>query len=332
MEFDDGNDAGNNGIWEWQGDEYSLQRDTRNELPHLFWDKINQNEDDLLYILDEHTPIKDCADLGHLLSDLGGDATKGWEECRDSMQLKRRRMLQFTSDARESPNDEMASALLKTKSTIMEDEIAESLECTAQWASAFSEERSGLNCEGLDQSSDGWLVDCLNESEMQCSPDEMNTIVAFNQQADISGLLTTFTSLRDICLTHAFLLSFHRFIEYYQDSPTMETDTMPEITAPINLKVSKGKKSCIRSPRKLTTSVAYPFALIKPCGVHGDLTLSDINQRIHAPPPSKLKHVKDEDPFDLYPTSAFSGKPVVVKTKIRTEGGQGSITITRTKG
>ncbi|XP_042379622.1 protein XRI1-like isoform X1 [Zingiber officinale] len=308
MEFDDGNDAGNNcsGIWEWQGDEYSLQRDTRNELPHLFWDKINQNEDDLLYILDEHTPIKDCADLGHLLSDLGGDATKGWEECRDSMQLKRRRMLQFTSDARESPNDEMASALLKTKSTIMEDEIAESLECTAQWASAFSEERSGLNCEGLDQSSDGWLVDCLNESEMQCSPDEMNTIVAFNQQADIS--------------------------EYYQDSPTMETDTMPEITAPINLKVSKGKKSCIRSPRKLTTSVAYPFALIKPCGVHGDLTLSDINQRIHAPPPSKLKHVKDEDPFDLYPTSAFSGKPVVVKTKIRTEGGQGSITITRTKG
>ncbi|XP_074585580.1 protein XRI1-like isoform X2 [Curcuma longa] len=306
MEFDDGNDTGNNGIWEWQGDEYSLQRDTRNELPHLFWDKINQNEDDLLYILDEHTPIKDCADLGHLLSDLGGnlysgDATKGWEECRDSMQLKRRRMLQFTSDAGEPPNEEMASALLKTKATIMEDEIAESLECTAQWASAFSEERSGL-----DQSSDGWLVDCLNDSEMQCSPDEMNTIVAFNQQADIS--------------------------EYYQDSPAMETDTMLETAAPINLKVSKGKKSCIRSPRKLTTSVAYPFALIKPCGVHGDLTLSDINQRIHAPPPSKLKHVKDEDPFDLYPTSAFSGKPVVVKTKIRTEGGQGSITITRTKG
>lgn len=38
----------------------------------MFWDKLSQNEDDLLYILDEHTPIKDCADLGHLLSDLGG--------------------------------------------------------------------------------------------------------------------------------------------------------------------------------------------------------------------------------------------------------------------
>lgn len=79
----------------------------------------------------------------------------------------------------------------------MEDEVAESLECTPQWTSAFSglssfsimkrfstlqvdskvitssEDSSGLNFEGLDQSSDGWLVDCLNDSEIKCSPDEM---------------------------------------------------------------------------------------------------------------------------------------------------------------
>lgn len=93
-----------------------------------------------------------------------------------------------------------------------------------------------------------------------------------------------------------------------------------------------GKMSYIKGPKKLTTSIAYPFALIKPCGVHGDVTLKDINQRILAPLPSKSKLKKDEDPSISYPTSAFSGKPVVVKTKIRTEGGQGSITIMRTKG
>lgn len=89
-----------------------------------------------------------------------------------------------------------------------------------------------------------------------------------------------------------------------------------------------GRKSYIRTPSKLATSVAYPFAFIKPSGTHGAVTLKDINQRIRTPPPSKLKQ-KEPEP---YPTSAFSGKPVVGKTKIRTEGGKGSITIMRTKG
>jgi len=76
--------------------------------------------------------------------------------------------------------------------------------------------------------------------------------------------------------------------------------------------------------------VAYPFAFIKPSGAHGDVTLKEINQRIRTPAPSKSKQSSD-DP-SAYPKSAFSGKPVVGKTKIRTEGGKGSITIMRTKG
>lgn len=90
-----------------------------------------------------------------------------------------------------------------------------------------------------------------------------------------------------------------------------------------------GKKSYMQSPTKVASSVVYPFAFIKPCGVHGDVTLRDINQRICTPP--KPKQSK-EDPSAAYPTSAFSGKPVVGKTKIHTEGGKGCITIMRTKG
>lgn len=92
---------------------------------------------------------------------------------------------------------------------------------------------------------------------------------------------------------------------------------------------TSGRKSYIRTPTKLASTVVYPFAFIKPCGVHGDVTLNDINQRIHNPPKPKPN---EEDPSVSYPTSAFSGKPVVGKTKIRTEGGKGSITIMRTKG
>lgn len=94
-----------------------------------------------------------------------------------------------------------------------------------------------------------------------------------------------------------------------------------------------GRKSLINMPTKLATSVAYPFAFIKPSDAQGDVTLKEINQRIQNPPPppsaSKQSH---EDQSISYPKSAFSGKPVVGKTKIRTEGGKGSITIMRTKG
>lgn len=84
----------------------------------------------------------------------------------------------------------------------------------------------------------------------------------------------------------------------------------------------------IETPKKLITKTAYPFAIIKPSCVQGEVTLKDINQKIHNPPPKPEKPKEDEE---LYPTSAFSGKPVVSKMMIRTEG-KGSITIMRTKG
>ena len=83
----------------------------------------------------------------------------------------------------------------------------------------------------------------------------------------------------------------------------------------------------MRAPPKQgsTSSIAYPFEFIKPCSVRGDVTLKDINHRLQTPPP--LQPVKIDPPI-----SAFSGKPVVGKTRIPTRGGQGSITIMRTKG
>ena len=94
---------------------------------------------------------------------------------------------------------------------------------------------------------------------------------------------------------------------------------------------SSGRKSYMRAPTKLASAVAYPFDFIKPCEVRGDVTLEDINQKIRTPPASNSKQGQDDTP-PCYPTSAFSGKPVVGKTKIPTQGGKGSITIMRTKG
>ncbi|OEL30366.1 hypothetical protein BAE44_0008615 [Dichanthelium oligosanthes] len=106
--------------------------------------------------------------------------------------------------------------------------------------------------------------------------------------------------------------------------PVTESLIMQETRKLSTLKVSKGgSSSLVKVKQNITTSVAYPFTLIKPSWEEGDVTLQDINQRIRAPP---------KRPPEILGTSAFSGKPVIGKTRIRTDGGKGSITILRTKG
>ncbi|CAD5197462.1 unnamed protein product [Musa acuminata subsp. malaccensis] len=142
-------------IWEWQGVEYCLPRHSQNEFSHLFWDEVSQNEDHLFCNLNEHTPIKKCSNLGHQITDVRDATTKGLEECREPLQLKRRRTLQFTSDSTEV-----------MECSMVEDGVSKSLECSTL---GFSDDGSAFNCGGLDQSSDEWLADCLNDGEIQCS-------------------------------------------------------------------------------------------------------------------------------------------------------------------
>ncbi|XP_020091292.1 protein XRI1-like isoform X2 [Ananas comosus] len=283
----DENNGDHNEMWEWRGTEFDLQRDPLNDTSHCFWGEVNEDANDLFYMFNDQTPIKDCTDFDYQVSDAGGGISNKELECGEASQFKRRRMLQFTAENNETMDCSM---------------MGEGLMQTVEWNSG---DKYALSCEGLDQSSEGWFAKCLNESEANCCSEEMNNSMAPIDQVDVS--------------------------EFHKVSPEIEADGAQENSIPVRPRVFKGRKSFIEAPTKLTTSIAYPFALIKPCGVHGDVTLNDINQWIHNPPSSKFKNKKDEE-SNSYPTSAFSGKPVVVKTKIRTDGGKGSITIMRTRG
>ncbi|KAF8391982.1 hypothetical protein HHK36_022322 [Tetracentron sinense] len=289
--------------WEIPGEDYYLQKDSNLDIE--LWDGIDQNEEDLSYMFDETTPIKDCGDLAYHVTDSEKSMNKELDECRESSsQVKRRRMLQFNTHVTDPSlcGEQMASAFLKSKERVHSFE--ETLPDTSQWVSEYSD-RCTYGGEGLDQSSEGWLANCFSDAPMHISSDEMNLSAVSDDQIDIT--------------------------EFCNISTEIEADMVQECATRTPRSVFKGRKSYMQTPTKLASSVAYPFALIKPCGVHGDVTLKDINQRIRTPPPTTLKH-SDDDSSASYPTSAFSGKPVVVKTKIRTEGGKGSITIMRTKG
>ncbi|KAJ8899342.1 hypothetical protein K2173_018316 [Erythroxylum novogranatense] len=290
--------------WGWQRDGFSPQKDCNFDASESLWNQVTLNEDDLCNIFDETTPVKACGDLTYH-GNYNDNMNKEPEERREtSSQLKRRRMLHFDTQETDSIlcNEEMKSAFFKSngREHLIDDVMPQALPCVP----GFPDVSAGCY-ESLDQSPEGWVAECFNDTDMHLSPDDMNVPGASDIQIDIS--------------------------EFCNDLPEFEANLVQKqvIRTPPNI-IVKGKKSLLQTPTKLAASVVYPFAFIKPCGMQGDITLNDINQRIRTPPPSKSKQI-DDDPA-AYPTSAFSGKPVVGKTKIRTEGGKGSITIMRTKG
>ncbi|XP_074382727.1 uncharacterized protein LOC141724460 isoform X2 [Apium graveolens] len=84
----------------------------------------------------------------------------------------------------------------------------------------------------------------------------------------------------------------------------------------------------------IMTRVVYPFAVVKPGGIEGDMTLNDINERISMTPTRPVKHPVGDyacRPIASPHGHGLSGKAVVALTKIQTQG-RGTITIIRTKG
>ncbi|XP_038697587.1 uncharacterized protein LOC119995222 isoform X2 [Tripterygium wilfordii] len=108
---------------------------------------------------------------------------------------------------------------------------------------------------------------------------------------------------------------------------------MSQITALLGVSGSTGIDDDKRKKRMINR-VVYPFALVKPGGIEGDMTLNDINERILMPPTRPVRHPVGD--FACRPCVStdgpgLSGKAVVALTRIHTQGRRGTITIIRTK-
>lgn len=293
--------------WNWHREEgYCLQKPSNFDISQELWNEVPGIEDLPIELDDETTPVKACMDFPYSVNGSeSNDIQKDQEECSEtSSQAKRRRMLQFNNqnqNRNHSLSDEhMSSAYLQLNGTDYSNE--DIFPEVSQWLSEDSENASSSNYEDL-ESAEKWLADCLKDTEIQqLYPDNPN----------FSGADDVHIDATEICnLTPPF----------EQNVAQLQISSTPRKI------VFKGRKSIMKTPTGLSSSVAYPFAFVKPCGDRGDVTLKEINKRIQSPPPSKSKQIKED-----YLKSAFSGKPVVGKTKILTEGGKGSITIMRTRG
>ncbi|CAL9165212.1 unnamed protein product [Musa hybrid cultivar] len=266
-------------MWGWQEEGFCLPRDSQLGLPQCLWGDNNQKDESLLSTLGDQTPIKDCRDLGLDVMHTSDKAKKVVEEGQEASRGKRRRILQFTSDAdgTTADNEQLSAPVTISKEASM---VVDGCPKDSQYNPICSSDDVLLfSNEVLDQSSDEWL-EYFNDSEMYCSSSEISS-----SQND-----------------HAKSIAQVNVSDFCNMEPDTTTNRMLEMPNAATPKISKGTESCINSPTKLTTFVAYPFTLIKPCQLQGHLTLNDINQRIHAPPSSRSRDKKDDKPTFVYPT------------------------------
>ncbi|CAL9134661.1 unnamed protein product [Musa textilis] len=291
-------------MWGWQEEGYCLPRDSQLGLPQCLCDDNNQKDESLLSTLGDQTPIKYCRDLGLDVMHTADKAKKVVEEGQEASRGKRRRILQFTSDAdgTTAVNEQLSAPV--TISKIQEDSMVvdgcpKDLHynpiCSSDDVLLFSNEV-------LDQSSDEWL-EYFNDSEMFCSSSEISS------------------SKND----HAKSIAQVNGSDFCNVEPDTQTNHMLEMPKAGTPKISKD--SCINSPTKLTTFVAYPFTLIKPCQLQGHLTLNDINQRIHAPPSSRSRDKKDDKPSFVNPTKLTTTSVAYPFTLVRPCQVQGHLTL-----
>ncbi|KAF3323682.1 protein XRI1-like isoform X1 [Carex littledalei] len=299
-------------FFDWKDEDYCLTSNPASDFANLLWDDLNRDENDILHLLGDQTPMKECMNFENIPFDYGDYTNKGLQEeiAEPPSMVKRRKMLQFTADSNgeDAEKNPITSSTLTSVSSTSSNGISESLRISTNSISNYSETANALPVVGLSHSSEWWNGNSTPEKLSYYSSDETscskNYVTSPFDKINISGLG-----------------------EVAADG---ESEVVEQTTKLSTLRIFKGKKTVIKAPKKLTSSVAYPFTMIKPFGVQEGVTLDDINAKIHAPPviKKKLQHVGNF----AYPISQFSGKPVVGKKKICTEGGKGSITILRTKG
>ncbi|KAL8137237.1 hypothetical protein V2J09_003238 [Rumex salicifolius] len=173
------------------------------------------------------------------------------------------------------------------------EKIDEAISDSSQQGIGSQEASSFSGLDCLEDQVEDWLGSCFNYSQ-------------------------TNNPTTDICGTTDVLLDISEFM----DPPPPKTASNPVQKQAVRSSRNAafiGTKSYIQTQSTLTSFKIQPFTFIKSSMANGDMTLKEINRQIAKPP-------------TIYETSAFSGKPVVNKTRIKTEGGEGSITIMRTKG
>ncbi|KAH9287815.1 hypothetical protein KI387_031932, partial [Taxus chinensis] len=272
---------------QWQ-EEFQLDCDSPLAISRTLWDDLAVNEEESKNLF-ESTPAKDC--MESKFAPTSGDKQGNEEQSSsplvmqgdiDSPHSKRRRMLLFSDPIICNENNGHGLGTFEgcRNSTMDRCGDVHTPDLNSHGLLCKENPYSSVN-ESMKQESTNWVDHCLNDGEMQFMSDEIDEPVQFDDQIDISEFCQLQPSESEVEILH---------------------EPPPEA-------ILSGKKTRLRTPTKLVTPVAYPFTLVKPCGVQGDVTLNDINERILMPH-SRIQHgnLCNDTETQAVASSTYSGK------------------------
>lgn len=303
--------------WLWPEDPFKLDSESHIEIAKSFWDDLTQNDEEIFAstppIADERESspsyFAECSQESDSISPANCDA----ENCG---RVKRRRMLHFSGTGEEcvpasSPafesgaaNDPPFVSCVNSLDSETDEFLMPAPSSPSNiWCPKNASEEAGKSTD------DKWLSKCLEHKEPNSPSVQSKIMVRSAYHSEASGMSV-------------------------QSSPSSEGEVLQGPLTPFSKGSTPGwRPSPLTRFRVKATPVAYPFNLVKPNSAHGDVTLSDINQRIKSPSPRPSRRLppREEQKSPAQSGSGLSGKAVVACTKITTEG-NGTITIMRTRG
>eukprot|EP00250_Pteridium_aquilinum_P012286 c20625_g1_i1 orf=593-1546(+) len=307
--------------WEWQDELLAtLDADSPLGTAHTLWEDINQSEGDVTGMLETTPASKFNGDHKFIWEGKANHDSPNELMLEDGSHIKRRRMLQFEGEediglfAYDASLEASPFSSLENYEDVCgahQNDDAQMLEPTSTTLTWFDDNASdNANVERCDDSS--WLGGSLRERE--CQP---KRFLEGQTQQELPLIIES-----AICNTKI-------------NEGKLGKSSRAELSAVSHLTRTLSGRSM--SSTKMATPVAYPFTVVKPSGMQGDVTLNDINKRIMMAHDKLGGHKRRGLPTNSHDSrgddmgsSTLLAKSVVALTKIHTEG-NGTITIMRTK-
>lgn len=318
----------------WMDDDFKLDTDSPLGISRSLWDDFTSCEA-VVRSLFPSNPAPHAKDLAPpafcFEKPESPERSSSWEimpDCSPSP-LKRRCMLQF-GDEDLTNMTPSASGLLENDgeyivgagegSRVHGSSLSNSLCCIA------TEESHSSVDDAVEQSAESWMVGCLSDSD---ASDVQEIPPPLSVDSPISATASK-TSLARATGTASKNRRIHGNAASKLACPVSHSKQSKDIPGQIRIErrahvIASQSGHAKESARPV---LAYPFALVKPSGIQGDVTLQDINQRIKMVP--SAPRCGSNDSYCTPLASPLSGKSVVALTKIQTEG-KGTITILRTR-
>lgn len=316
--------AAHDTAWDWLDDDFRLDLDSPVAISRSLWHDFSQNES-VARTLFSSTPESHIKDSFSSAFALGKqDAVDSWHKTSDTNPpLKKGRMLHFAGEEIDvdacllQPVQKCSDSLIE----LSDDLLANGHTSSSSMRCLANEESLSSVDDAFEQSAESWMVGCFNANDAKVDHLHVHHRNPLNHAASQIAA-TRCTGIRS---KNRQVLGF-KPKEAESSPPDARPKQFPEARGgnPAR-KHSKGKSLPMKGK-----PVAYPFALVKPSGMQGDITLKDINERIMAAPIKTGLQGKCERSEEYACSSPFSGRPVVALTKIHTEG-KGTITIMRTR-